>query len=47
MRQVVVKCGRSVIEKWVSQIATKLPEFEVISYTSPLIRKEDVSYVVG
>jgi len=47
MKQVVVKCGKSVIEAWVSGIAALLPEFEVLPHTSADIRMADVSYVVG
>lgn len=46
-KQIVVKTGKSVIDLWLSSISDMLIEFEVIPHTSPLIRNEDVSYVVA
>lgn len=47
MKQIVIKCGRSVIDAWVRNISRLLPEFEVLAHTSERVRVEDVSYVVG
>lgn len=47
MKQVLVKCGKSVIDAWVNNIQKLLPEFEVLAYTSGEVRVNDVQYVVG
>ena len=47
MKQIVVKCGRSVVDAWVNNIARHLPEFQVLAYTSERIVPEDVVYTVG
>lgn len=47
MKQIVVKCGRSVIDAWVSHMSGLLPEFEVLPFTSDRIRTDDVLYAVG
>ena len=47
MKQIVVKCGRSVVDAWVNNLANLLPEFQVLAYTSERIVPEDVTYTVG
>ena len=47
MKQVVVKCGKSVIDRWVKNVGALLPEFEVLGYRSESVRPGDVSYIVG
>ena len=47
MKQIVVKCGRSVIDAWVNNLAHLLPEFQVLPYTSERVVPADVLYTVG
>lgn len=47
MKQIAVKCGRSVVDAWVKNLANLLPEFQVLAYTSERIVPEDVAYTVG
>ena len=47
MKQILVKCGNSVIDAWVNNIARLLPGVEVLPYTSGEVRAEDVQYIVG
>ena len=47
MKQIAVKCGRSVVDAWVKNLANLLPEFQVLACTSERIVPEDVAYTVG
>ena len=47
MKQIVVKCGRSVVDDWVNNISNLLPEFQVLAFSSDRIQPEEVAYAVG
>jgi glyoxylate/hydroxypyruvate reductase A len=48
MKQIIIKCGDSLLNSWVTNMSNLLPEFKILPYNaSEAIVLQDVSYVIG
>ena len=48
MKQIIIKCGDRVLNSWVTNMSSLLPEFQLLPYNaSDQINPSEVSYVIG